>query len=461
MTKGQQGAVLRHVQALFKAGRSGDLTDEQLLERFTARDGDAAELAFATLVERHGPMVLRTCRAILRDPHEAHDAFQATFLVLVRRAGSLRVHDSLGAWLHQVAYRTACCARSAAARRRKHEQKASEPVARSARFDGWDDLGEVLHEEVDRLPERYRMAVVLCLVEGLTHEQAARRLGWPIGTVQSRLARGRDRLRTRLTRRGLAPMIGAAGATFSAATARAAVPASLAGATIQAALRFYAGQTTVAGAVSAAALTLTEGASRMMFITRLKLTAMALLLAGFAATGAGVWAGQKARQVDEPARSAQQPAEEAPAIVARVDGTPITRDQLIERCLAKYGAKELDALIDLAILRAACRRRGIEVTDDEVEAEAVRIARGFGIAPADWYRTLEEQRGWSKDQYLRDVVRPSLMSRELAGGPGPGTRLEELRRRAKVEVYLGRPRNRPAAEKEPRARTQSEESGLD
>ena len=111
---------------LFNVGTAGGLTDGQLLERFTAQGGEAAELAFATLVERHGPMVLRVCRSVLRDPEEAHDAFQATFLVLVRRAGSLWVRDSLGPWLHQVAYRVASCARSAAARRRRHERRAAE-----------------------------------------------------------------------------------------------------------------------------------------------------------------------------------------------------------------------------------------------------------------------------------------------------------------------------------------------
>ena len=126
MGKGQHDAGSRYVRMLFNVGTVGGLTDGQLLERFTAQGGETAELAFATLVERHGPMVLRVCRSVLRDPEEAHDAFQATFLVLVRRAGSLWVRDSLGPWLHQVAYRVASCARSAAGRRRRHERRAAE-----------------------------------------------------------------------------------------------------------------------------------------------------------------------------------------------------------------------------------------------------------------------------------------------------------------------------------------------
>jgi DNA-directed RNA polymerase specialized sigma24 family protein len=120
MSKGQHDVVSRYVHTLFNAGTVAGLTDQQLLERFRARSGEAAELAFAALVERHGPMVLRVCRSVLRDPHEAHDAFQATFLVLVRRAGSLWVRESLGPWLHQVAYRVASCARSAGTRRWRH-----------------------------------------------------------------------------------------------------------------------------------------------------------------------------------------------------------------------------------------------------------------------------------------------------------------------------------------------------
>ena len=136
MAKERNGATLRHIQTLFSVGTVGGLTDGQLLEWYPNRTGEAAELAFAALVERHGPMVLRVCREVLRNEHEAHDAFQATFLVLVRRAGSLWVRDSLAPWLHQVALRVAWCARSATARRRRHERKAAEMAAHSVRERG-------------------------------------------------------------------------------------------------------------------------------------------------------------------------------------------------------------------------------------------------------------------------------------------------------------------------------------
>ena len=125
MAKAQHEISLRHLDSLLNVGAIGGLTDAQLLEMFTTRRDEAAELAFAVLVDRHGPMVLRVCRAMLRDSHDAEDAFQATFLVLVKKARGLWVRESLGPWLHQVAHRTASCARSAVARRRRHERLAA------------------------------------------------------------------------------------------------------------------------------------------------------------------------------------------------------------------------------------------------------------------------------------------------------------------------------------------------
>ena len=153
-------------------------------------------------------MVLRLCRSVLRDEHEAQDAFQATFLVLAQKAKSLCVRDSLGPWIHSVAYRVAACARAAAIRRRRHARRHGELAAgRLAVYQDGDhgDLEAVVHEEIDRLPKHFRTPLVLCDLQGCSHEQAARQLGWPVGTVKSRQARGRQRLRDRLIKRGLAP----------------------------------------------------------------------------------------------------------------------------------------------------------------------------------------------------------------------------------------------------------------
>src|SRR6516225_1587158 len=148
MAEGQQHALSRYVRLTFNVGTIGDLTDTQLLERFTAREGETAELAFTALVERHGPMVFRVCSSVLRDPDAAHDAFQATFLVLVQRARSLWGRDSLGPWLHQVAYRVSWRARSAEACRRRHEQAAAGLASFVGRDETRDDLADAVHDEV-------------------------------------------------------------------------------------------------------------------------------------------------------------------------------------------------------------------------------------------------------------------------------------------------------------------------
>ena len=193
MRTASEGAAGRHIRTLLESGEVGGLPDGRLLERFVTGDGATAEVAFAAMVDRHGPMVWRACRAILADPNDADDAFQATFLVMVRRARSLWARESLGPWLLQVARRTSMRARSLAQRRRLREFTAAGLKPRLAAEPPPDELGAAIHEEVGRLPERYREVVVLCLLEGLPDSQVATRLGWPLGTVHSRLARGREK----------------------------------------------------------------------------------------------------------------------------------------------------------------------------------------------------------------------------------------------------------------------------
>jgi RNA polymerase sigma factor (sigma-70 family) len=253
-----------------------------LLELLTRRD-QAADAAFAALVERHGPMVLRVCRGILRDSHNAEDAFQATFLVLAHKAVSLQARDTLAPWLYTVAVRTATCARSAASRRRVHELRAAGRSSQAIFATDEDDSARVLHEEVNRLPDRYRNPVVLCYFEGLTHEEAAHRLGWPVGTVHTRLNAARERLRGRLTRRGLASAVGATVAALTNET-RASVPEALAQVAIQASLRILAGRT-AAGIASAAALKLGEGVLTTMTLIKVKSIATMILVLG---AGAGL-----------------------------------------------------------------------------------------------------------------------------------------------------------------------------
>jgi RNA polymerase sigma factor (sigma-70 family) len=310
VTTRRKNSVLGQLRTLFNVGAIGDMTDGQLLERF-ASGGEAAELAFAALVERHGAVVRQTCRSILRDEHDAEDAFQATFLVLVRKSGSLWVRDSLSPWLHHVAYRAARCVRSAAARRTARERRAAEMIAerdyRGETSDGaGEDFGAAMHEEIERLPERYRVPVVLCDLEGRTQEQAARHLGCPVGTVKSRLARGRVLLRDRLTRRGLIVPTGLVVAGLVPRTVPAAPSASWADATTRAAMQIAAGQP-LTGAVSTAVLAVMKGVSRGLFMNSLKRAALAVVTLGALAAGAGGlgWAGigEPTGDREDPSRS--------------------------------------------------------------------------------------------------------------------------------------------------------------
>jgi RNA polymerase sigma factor (sigma-70 family) len=177
------------------------MTDRQLLDSFvTGRDFGA----FRQLVSSHGPSVLRVCRGVLHDPHEADDAFQATFLVLVRKAPSIQDPDKLGAWLRGVAYRTALRARARGVRRRAAEKcLAQRDWTEPPPDELSEELRGVIHDELERLPDSYRQPVTLCYLQGLTHLDAARRLGWPIGTVKVRLVRARRLLQERLKRRGV------------------------------------------------------------------------------------------------------------------------------------------------------------------------------------------------------------------------------------------------------------------
>ena len=281
----RDGAALRQLSTLFNEGVTGAVTDGQLLERFATRRGEASEDAFAALVERHGPVVLRLCRSVLRDEHEAQDAFQATFLVLAQKAESLWVRDSLGPWIHSVAYRVASCARAAAIRRRRHARRHGELAAgRLAVYQDEDqgDLEAVVHEEIDRLPEHFRTPLVLCDLEGCSHEQAARQLGWPVGTVKSRQARGRQRLRDRLIRRGLAPS--PAMALGAALMPEMAVPPALMKSTANLA-------TICAGADSARVAVLAREVLTIMFLQSLKMKVLSLSVIALLAAGAGtlVW----------------------------------------------------------------------------------------------------------------------------------------------------------------------------
>ncbi len=285
MARCRNSAVGNQLRTLFHLGTTRELTDGQLLERFAAGGGETAELAFAALLERHGPMVMRVCHSILADSHDAQDAFQATFLVLVKKARGLWVRDSIGPWLHQVAYRTALCARLAVGHRRRHEQGAA-LLRTELQVERHDDLESVLHEEIERLPERFRSPLVLCDLEGRSHEQAARHLGWPVGTVKSRQARGRDRLRDRLRRRGLEPDVGVFVAALQFDEMSALVSPALVTSTIQSAVQLVSSGVFVPGF----AASLAQGVLNSMNFARWLKAASVFLFLGATTSGVGLLA---------------------------------------------------------------------------------------------------------------------------------------------------------------------------
>jgi RNA polymerase sigma factor (sigma-70 family) len=251
---------------LFAGGTCTGLSDARLLERFVT-SGD--EAAFTALVSRHGALVLNTCEAVLKDPNAAADAFQATFVLLFRKAGSVRGVDALGAWLHRVAYRVAIQARSDAARRREIETLAAS--TRAPELPGHDDTGPLLHEEIERLPERFRLPVVLCYLEGMSRDQAADHLKCTEGAVRGRLAKGRELLRQRLARRGVTLAV--------PCVSRAAIPESLVATTVRAA----------AGGVSATVGALIAVASHGCFMSRLKAVIAVVSVFGVAASALAYW----------------------------------------------------------------------------------------------------------------------------------------------------------------------------
>jgi serpin B len=293
--------VLRYLRRVPRPG-AGDPTDGSLLTRFA---DDRDEAAFELLLRRHGPMVWNVCRRVLASAGDADDAFQATFLVLVRKARSIAKRDSVASWLHGVAHRVALDARASAARRRAHERGAAMPTEGLPADGAGAEVRQVLDEELRRLPEKYRAPLVLCYLEGKTNDEAACELGCTRGTVAGRLSRARDLLRGRLARRGLALTVTAVATALAEGASPALLPAGLLTTTLKAAAA-YAAASAVA---SPAAAALAEGALRAMFLTKLKVAAAVAAVVVALGAGAG-WLWQRAEA--EPVRPDPQPAAEPP-----------------------------------------------------------------------------------------------------------------------------------------------------
>lgn len=304
-------------------------TDGQLLARFIAQRDEAA---FATLVRRHGPMIWGVCRRVVRSHHDAEDAFQAAFVVLARKAAAIRSREQLANWLYGVAYRTALKARDAALRRQARErQVALMPEPETVSPDLGHDWQPLLDEELSGLPEKYRVLIVLCYLEGRTRSQAARQLGVPEGTVAGRLARGRTLLAKRLARRGVV----VSGATLAALIAAPAdAPASVVAATIKAA---------ATGVLSKPVAALTEGVLKAMFLSRVKIIGLMLVLVlGVSGLAAGALAYRASGAEAAPVTAAAVPPGERPA-KPEAPVNAVQKDQDVKK---DKPADELQAVID-------------------------------------------------------------------------------------------------------------------
>ena len=306
MATGKDNSLIRHLRRAALLHEAGDMTDGQLLERFLVMHEEAA---FEVLLRRHGPMVQGVCRRILCHVQDVEDAFQATFLVLIRKGPSLLPRHTLGNWLYGVAYHTALKARAAGWKRRaKEKQAAAMSRPQTSMEDRENDLLPLLDRELERLPDKYREAVVLCELEGKTREEAAQQLGVPVGTLSGRLTTARRMLAQRLRRRGLT-LSGAALATVLAPdVASACVPPALISSTLKAAAALATGQATVA-VVSSEVAALMHGTLKSMLLAKLKLTTAVLLTVATLGGSAGGFAyhltSQAAAQPEENASSLQ------------------------------------------------------------------------------------------------------------------------------------------------------------
>lgn len=397
--------VLRHLDRLRRP--AVELSDGELLQRFVR---SRSESAFAALVERHGPLVLDVCRRILGDPHDAEDAFQATFLVLVRRAESLRPTGLLAGWLHGVASRVAHKARARSMRWRCREREVPDVPSNPIVDPDGSDLRLILDEEVGRLPEKYRRPVILCYLQGRAYTEAARQLGCPPGTISGRLARARNLLRARLQRRGIvlaAPLLG----TVLAGQAPAAISGLLVRMTVRTALLFAARNP---AGIATSILALTEGVTTTMLVRTLKTALVLLLGVGLLAGGTNAWV-EEGRGLPGAARAADSQAVGASA------GQKALSETVWADLADTDNAKTTRAVYALAaagpqVATAYLAERLVPVKVEEKKLEEL-------IADLDSPQFGKRQKAGLEIEYLGKYAKPQL---EKALGAGPSA---ELRKR--------------------------------
>jgi RND family efflux transporter MFP subunit len=316
MSRRNLNSIVRYLRQLTGSANANGASDAELLERYIRHRDEAA---FELLLWRHGTLVFNVCRRVLPSEQDAEDAFQATFLAFVRKASSISRRGSVAAWLYKVAYRVALEARERARKTAALEKPGGELLAVQPAVEPvWSDVRPILDAELSRLPERLRRPIVLCYLEGKSNEEAARELGCRLGTIYSRLSRGRELLRLRLQRRGVTLSVTALSAALTASAVEAAPAIPLMRRAVHAALAFA--DSSSSAAVSLRAATLAEGVLKTMFVTKLKITAVMLLVLGVAA--GGVWTQARTAAPQAEARADDPPPK--PKAGDKKDAEPIT-----------------------------------------------------------------------------------------------------------------------------------------
>jgi RNA polymerase sigma factor (sigma-70 family) len=379
-----------------------ELTDLQLLEHFTA---ERQETAFAALVQRHGPMVLGVCRRILRRAEDAEDAFQATFLALARQARSVGKQGSVGGWLYRVAYRIAMRAKVNTVKRKARDRAACRSASSATSAEtAWKEVRPVLDEELDRLPEKYRLPVVLCYLEGKSYTEAARELGWTKGTVSGRLAQARELLRQRLTRRGVVLSAGLLGTVLSSDATGAAVPTALGAKASQTAVSIASGNA-LAGLVSSRVAALAKAATETLAMGKLKTGALVALVLSVLTAGAGLMAHQPVPAEPGPTQQAAAPPAPTPkAHDPRKAHADLYGDPLPPGALVRMGTRRLCGSMDP--MWAAFSPDGAKIASQSWYGVTVwETASGRTLVERTDYRSLVNCVGWRADGTGIAIVR--------------------------------------------------------
>jgi RNA polymerase sigma factor (sigma-70 family) len=410
----------RHFEDLFRSGIVGDLSDSELVDRFLHCRDSVGEAAFAALVERHGPMVFRVCRQALNNHHSAQDAVQATFLVLARQASAIRKRQSISSWLFGVARRASARIRIEEARRQRYELRSlerSSALLRAQQQLPEPDPFPELHDEILRLPERYRAPIVLCYFEGLSHEQAANRLRWPLGTVKTRLSRARERLRSRLEARGRTPQLLIPPIRLHPVSAT--LPERLVNSIAQAACR-WAEKAMGGGPASAAVVKVTQGVIQSMLFDKLKMAAVVLpglfllgigaLVAKEQATGNGA--------ADRPRDAAIAERDDSPSTL-RLSGTTDYDPATVTVVRAPFDCRLENIFVDLGST--------VKNGDPLLEVFSTDLAEAKGN-----YELATNQ--WLRDKEMLDHKSPLAKNDTLPGKALIEAKNDEARSRLKMKL---------------------------